>query len=82
MLLNLSAPFVMGAVRFQTSVSIGVGLFPSDGTDADTLLRHADLAMYCAKEDGRGCVRFYDENRSQNGKLRETADNGLGNTVP
>jgi diguanylate cyclase (GGDEF)-like protein/PAS domain S-box-containing protein len=41
------------------SASIGVALFPQHGTDGDVLLRHADQAMYQAKQAGRGCYRIY-----------------------
>ncbi len=39
--------------------SIGISLFPEDGPDYDTLLQHADVAMYHAKEEGRGTFRLY-----------------------
>ncbi|MFZ2855057.1 MAG: EAL domain-containing protein [Rhodocyclaceae bacterium] len=42
------------------SASIGVAIFPDDDTDPDTLLRHADQAMYLAKEGGRNRFHFYD----------------------
>jgi diguanylate cyclase (GGDEF)-like protein/PAS domain S-box-containing protein len=46
----------------QVSLSIGVALFPEDGDDSETLLRHADTAMYAAKEAGRDrCVVFRKE---------------------
>jgi len=38
---------------------VGVALFPDDGADADTLLRHADMAMYAAKHEGRGNFQFF-----------------------
>jgi diguanylate cyclase (GGDEF)-like protein/PAS domain S-box-containing protein len=41
------------------SVSIGIAICPSDGQDADTLLRHADVAMYHSKQNGRNEFRFF-----------------------
>jgi diguanylate cyclase (GGDEF)-like protein len=48
-----------GAHELRCTVSIGVALFPQDGQDPDTLLRHADMAMYAAKEAGRDTLRYY-----------------------
>ncbi len=42
-----------------TSVSIGISLYPHDAQDVVSLMRHADLAMYKAKEGGRGAVQFF-----------------------
>lgn len=42
------------------SASVGVTLYPEDHSDADTLLRHADQAMYLAKQRGRDCVQLFD----------------------
>jgi diguanylate cyclase (GGDEF)-like protein/PAS domain S-box-containing protein len=44
----------------KISASVGVTLYPADNADADTLLRHADQAMYQAKQNGRNCVRYFD----------------------
>jgi diguanylate cyclase (GGDEF)-like protein/PAS domain S-box-containing protein len=41
------------------SASAGISVYPEDGTDADTLLRHADLAMYRAKQEGKNTYRFF-----------------------
>ena len=41
------------------STSIGIAVYPKDGADADTLLKHADLAMYQAKNAGSGTFRFF-----------------------
>lgn len=46
--------------ELSVSTSIGGSMFPKDGQDVDTLLKHADLAMYQAKERGSGSFRFYD----------------------
>ncbi|WP_028080298.1 sensor domain-containing protein [Solimonas soli] len=45
--------------RIVTRLSIGVTLYPLDESDADGLLRHADTAMYEAKQAGRGCYRLF-----------------------
>jgi predicted signal transduction protein with EAL and GGDEF domain len=47
------------AHRLQLSASIGIGMFPGDGDDSDTLLRHADLAMYHVKSNGRDGFEFF-----------------------
>ena len=57
-----SAPFVLGERELVTTPSIGVAVYPDDGTEAMVLLRNADLAMYEAKDSGRNMYRFY--NRS------------------
>jgi predicted signal transduction protein with EAL and GGDEF domain len=54
-----TAPFELALGRHTVGTSIGVGLYPRDGTDAETLLRSADMAMYSAKEAGKGNHRFY-----------------------
>lgn len=52
-------PFSIDGKELHIGCSIGITLFPEDGTDADTLLKHADVAMYRAKEAGRdGHVRY------------------------
>lgn len=49
---------VMGQEVFVTN-SIGITLYPDDGSDIENLMRNADLAMYQAKESGRGIFRFF-----------------------
>ena len=55
----LSAPIHMQGQELFMSASIGVTLCPDDGDDVNTLLKHADIAMYRAKERGRNRYEFY-----------------------
>jgi diguanylate cyclase (GGDEF)-like protein/PAS domain S-box-containing protein len=51
---SLTAPIVIDGHELYISASIGLSRFPEDGADGETLLKHADLAMYQAKAEGRG----------------------------
>jgi diguanylate cyclase (GGDEF)-like protein len=55
--------------HLRIGLSIGVALFPNDGADADTLVANADAALYRAKAEGRGTVRFFEAEMDQ--RLRE-----------
>lgn len=55
----LSAPIDLQGQQVRASFSIGVALYPDDGKDIDTLIKHADVAMYHAKEAGRDTYRFF-----------------------
>jgi diguanylate cyclase (GGDEF)-like protein/PAS domain S-box-containing protein len=55
----VSAPVTLGGRTISVSPSIGISVFPTDGDSADDLIRHADAAMYHAKESGRGNYQFF-----------------------
>jgi diguanylate cyclase (GGDEF)-like protein len=55
----LAAPFIQGGYEFVVTPSIGIALFPEHGTDAQTLLKNADGAMYEAKASGRNQFRVF-----------------------
>ena len=55
--------------ELRVGLSIGVAVYPQDGMDVATLLVHADAALYRAKADGRGTIRFFDGDMDQ--RLRE-----------
>jgi len=58
---TLSAPYAeLQRQGLSTSPSIGVAISPRDGVDIETLVKHADMAMYRAKRAGRGQYAFYD----------------------
>lgn len=55
-----SEPFFIGDDVIQVSASIGVTLYPQDSVDADQLIRHADQAMYVAKQAGKNRIHMFD----------------------
>jgi len=55
----LRAPFVVSGVEIFVSASTGISLFPCDARDTETLLKHADAAMYKAKDEGRDRHEVY-----------------------
>ena len=56
----LAEPFHMDDLALNVSASIGLSVFPTDNADPDTLLRHADQAMYVAKQTGRNRYHVFD----------------------
>lgn len=55
----LAQPYVFGSITLRTTASIGVAVFPVDGTSGEELQRYADMAMYRAKECGRNLYQMY-----------------------
>jgi len=66
----LSEPCIIKGQTVKVSASIGVTLFPEDDVNVDTLLRHADQALYIAKDDGRNCYRLFDTSHDQGLRVR------------
>ena len=61
----LGEPFHLeGGIDVRIGASIGISLFPDDAETAEMLLQHADTAMYRAKDDGRGCFKFYSDDQT------------------
>ena len=65
-----SAPFGVSDKTFSLGASVGISLFPRDGSDAQTLIRHGDVAMYASKNEGKGQYRFYDASLHETLKSR------------
>jgi diguanylate cyclase (GGDEF)-like protein len=53
--------YPIGSHRLKTSVSIGISIYPQDGTTVQALMKNADLAMYHAKQQQRGSIQFFHE---------------------
>ncbi|MBF0168051.1 MAG: EAL domain-containing protein [Alphaproteobacteria bacterium] len=69
----ISSPYTIGEQQVRISASIGVTLYPNDGSDPDLLLRHADQAMYLAKQAGKNQFQLFDSNQDQRLKANRGA---------
>ncbi len=67
LLTEVAKPCVINGHDVKVTTSIGVGLFPIDAQDAQSLMNCADRAMYHAKQDGRNAFRFYKTRRDARG---------------
>ena len=56
---SLSTPYDIGGKTVHSGASVGCAMFPGDADSAETLMRHADTAMYAAKSEGRGNFQFF-----------------------
>jgi diguanylate cyclase (GGDEF)-like protein len=74
---TISAPLRYGQSDLEVTCSIGVALYPDDGSDPATLLKHADSAMYRAKEQGRNNYQFFTEELNRAIKERFDLENQL-----
>ncbi len=73
----LSNPFVADGHELFVSASIGISLSPTDGADVETLTKHADAAMYRAKEQGRNTYQFFTQSLSDAAHERLTTEHSL-----
>jgi diguanylate cyclase (GGDEF)-like protein len=73
----LARPFRISGQEIVVTASIGIAIFPEDGDDAATLLKHADTAMYHAKEQGRNNWQLYDKSLTTETMVRIQLENDL-----
>jgi diguanylate cyclase (GGDEF)-like protein/PAS domain S-box-containing protein len=78
----LAEPFAFKKRELFLSASIGVGLFPNDGGDAETLVANVDTAMYRAKEAGRNNFQFFTPHMQERSQERAHLESGLRRALP
>jgi diguanylate cyclase (GGDEF)-like protein len=74
---EMAQPLVIDGNEFAPSTSIGIAIAPQDGDGGETLLRNADLALYRAKEAGRGTYAFFEESLNQRAQQRRQLETDL-----
>jgi diguanylate cyclase (GGDEF)-like protein len=74
---GLKDPMHTGSGEHAIGAGIGIALAPTDGTDADTLLRKADVALYRAKAVGPSALRFFEEEMDHHIRERDTLERDL-----
>lgn len=77
----LASPIDLSGQAIHISASIGISLFPEDGEDADTLLKHADGAMYKAKDVGKCTHYFFTSDLRKSADERLQLENGLRQAI-
>jgi diguanylate cyclase (GGDEF)-like protein/PAS domain S-box-containing protein len=81
MLLALSAPYYIDSHKLHLTASIGIATYPGDGTDPEILLKHADFAMYHAKDVGRNNFQFFEPDMTSRAIERQSLEHGLRNAL-
>jgi len=77
----VTEPFEFDGHRMLVDVSIGISVAPTDGIDADQLLKNADMALYGAKADGRGTHRFFEPGMDARMKARRALELDLRKAI-
>jgi diguanylate cyclase (GGDEF)-like protein len=78
---TLSSSILTGTHELHTSPSIGISIFPDDGSDGDTILKNADTAMYHAKSAGRNNYQFYAAEMNQTASDRLDLEHKLRHAI-
>lgn len=74
---TLAQPVDVRGYELHVTASVGITLFPADGEDVDSLLKNADLAMYAAKERGKGRYQLYSDSLNATALQRLTMERRL-----
>ncbi|MDK6076888.1 EAL domain-containing protein [Massilia varians] len=78
---SVAQPVMLGTKEFFVTCSIGVAVYPSEGTPADSLIEHADIAMYSAKKLGRNNFQFYTPAMNEESLERVRIESALRNAL-
>lgn len=78
---SFEAPFKLSSYEINTTVSIGLCMYPEDGTNVDSLMKAADAAMYKAKSAGRNTYEFYQQDLNQIANRRHQIANELRGAI-
>jgi len=74
---SFALAFVIPGHELFIGTCIGISLFPNDGADGETLIKNADMAMYCAKEQGRNRFHLYNPSMDEQAAWRHDMENSL-----
>ncbi|MGO1058595.1 putative bifunctional diguanylate cyclase/phosphodiesterase [Planococcus sp. FY231025] len=77
----LEQPVTVNGQELDISMSIGVAIYPGDGATTEELMKHADIAMYHAKEHGRNNYQFFSEDMNATLTRKVQLENGLRNAL-
>jgi predicted signal transduction protein with EAL and GGDEF domain len=77
----LSVPFDLGDHHVVIGASVGIAIAPDDGNDADQLLKNADMALYRAKDAGRGAFHFFEAEMDAKAQARRALELDLRKAV-
>jgi diguanylate cyclase (GGDEF)-like protein/PAS domain S-box-containing protein len=80
-MLALNAPHYVDQHCLHITASIGIVAYPTDGADADALMKHADAAMYRAKEGGRNNYQFFEPSTNVRTAGRQSLENDLRHAI-
>ncbi len=78
---SLVEEYPLNGQMIHITASIGVSIFPEDGTDEFTLMKHADVAMYRAKEQGKNNFQFYSAHMSEHSARMLTMESSLRRAI-
>ncbi|MFT3965928.1 MAG: EAL domain-containing protein [Sphingobium sp.] len=78
---NVLQPYAIDGAQVVIGVSVGIAIAPFDGCDRDTLTRNADLALYGAKDAGRGVWRFYSQEMHADAEDRRRLEQDLRHAI-